>query len=248
MGPRGGLYLLDKSPPRIVRLNRRTGAQHVYATFPSGAVPNYAAWGPDRALYVTDYEGATVWRVPRGGGTPRPWLRGPALNGGPFGTTGIVLTADRRTFVIGQQSAAGLGAGNPSTGRLYTVTIQPDGSAGPVHLLWQSRPADGPDGFAIARSGHLYVACLPADQIVELGADGHELARFPSAPVAGLNGSSVPFDSPSSVRFRYRRLLIANQSYFTGSAAHQAILDVYAGEPGLPEYIPHRRRRHQHHG
>jgi hypothetical protein len=91
---RGRLVLLDKSPARVLTLDRRTGEQRDYARFPEGAVPNYSAWGPDGSLYVTDYEGATVWRVPPGGGTPEPWLQDPRLDGGPFGTTGLALAAE----------------------------------------------------------------------------------------------------------------------------------------------------------
>jgi hypothetical protein len=70
-----------------------------------------------------------------------------------------------------------------------------------------------------------------------IGPDGSERERFPAGP-DGPNGSPVPFDAPSSVRFLGTRLIVANQSYFTGDATHQAILDVEAGEKGLPEYIP----------
>ena len=89
--------------------------------------------------------------------------------------------------------------------------------------------------------------------------DGHEIERFPQVPFNGDNGSGVPFDTVSSAMFLGTRLMVANQSYFTGDATHQAILDVEAGEDGLPEYIPpapapprqqvvkHRKRRHRHH-
>lgn len=252
MGPGGRLYLLDKSPPRVIRLDRSTGAQKDFARFPDGAVPNYAAWGPDGALYVTDYEGGVIWRVPRNGGTPQRWLQAPALDGGPFGTTGIVLAADRHTFVIGQQSTAGLGAGNPSTGRLLKVPIGADGKPGTVTQLWESRPFDGPDGFAIARSGAIYVAALLSNQLVVVNPDGSERERFPSMPLTGANGSAVPFDSPSSVRFLGTRLMVANQAYVSGDATHQAILDVEAGEPGLAEYIPPKpkpkpKKKRRHH-
>jgi hypothetical protein len=40
------------------------------------------------------------------------------------------------------------------------------------------------------------------------------------------------------VRFLGTRLMVANQSYFNGDRTHQAVLDVEAGEPGLPELIP----------
>ncbi len=34
--------------------------------------------------------------------------------------------------------------------------------------------------------------------------------------------------------------MIANQSYLNGDPRHQAVLDVFVGEPGLPEMIPKR--------
>jgi hypothetical protein len=130
-----------------------------------------------------------------------------------------------------------MNAGNPATGRLFKVAIGPDGKPGPLTQLWESQPVDGPDGFAIAQSGNIYVALLAANQIGVVGPDGSEKERFPAGP-GGANGSPVPFDSPSSVRFLGTRLIVANQSYFTGDATHQAILDVESGEEGLPEYIP----------
>src|SRR5262245_35925622 len=51
----GRLVLLDKSPARALLLDPRTGEFSTYARFPDGSVPNYAAWGPGGALYVTDY-------------------------------------------------------------------------------------------------------------------------------------------------------------------------------------------------
>jgi sugar lactone lactonase YvrE len=248
MDHKGRLILLDKNPPRVVRLNRRTGAQALYARFPEGTVPNYAAWGRDGSLYVTDYESPKVWRVPRGGGKPKVWLTDPSLDGGPFGLTGIALAKDRRTLLIAQQSAAGLGAGNPSTGRISTVAIQPDGSPGPLTTLWESKPLDGPDGFAIARSGAIYIALLAANQIAVINPDGTEKERF-GAALTGDNGGPVPFDAPSSASFLGTRLMVANQSYVTGDATHQAILDVETGEPGLREYVwkprPKKRKRNR---
>ncbi|MEA2168962.1 MAG: hypothetical protein QOF76_2262, partial [Solirubrobacteraceae bacterium] len=219
MDRKGHLLLLDKSPPRVVRLTRKTGRQVDYARFPTGAVPNYAAWGPGGVLYVTDYEGATIWRIPRGGGTPEKWFTSPALDGGPFGTTGIAMAADHHTLVIGQQSAAGFGAGNPSTGRLYTLPIEPGGGPGPLTQLWESGLADGPDGLGIAQSGRIYVACLLTNQLVVVNPDGTEQTRFPAAGgvLPTSNGSAVPFDAPSSVRFLGTRLMVANQSYLTGT-------------------------------
>jgi hypothetical protein len=256
---RGRLLLLDRSPPRALLLNTRTGRFRRYATFadlapcapgqtgphcsPTGSddppVPDYAAWGRDGSLYVTDYLQAVIWRIPRGGGKARVWLADPRLDGGgQFGTTGIVTTRDRRRLLFAQQSSAGGGDGNPSTGKLYAVRIRRHHRPGPIRRLWESKPADGPDGFAIARSGHVYIALAGSNQIVEVGGDGAELQRFPTFPLSGDNGSTVPFDNPSSVMFLGRRLIVANQSFISGDASHQAILDVQAGERGLGEFIP----------
>jgi hypothetical protein len=233
------LVLLDKSPPRVLLLNMRNGRQRTYASFPAGAVPNYAAWGRDGSLYVTDYVEPVLWRIPPRGGKPAEWLRDPQLDGGgEFGETGIELLADHKTLMVGMQSEAGAGAGNPSSGRLLKVTIGADGKPGRLTQFWESRPFDGPDGFAVAKSGNVYVALLVSDQIGVIGPDGSEKERFPTLPVTGANGSPVTFDSPSNVQFLGRRIFVANQSYFQGSAADQAVLDVEVGEPGLKRLIP----------
>jgi sugar lactone lactonase YvrE len=237
---RGRLVLLDKAPARVLSLNTRRGKQRTYATFPSEAVPNYAAWGKRGELYVTDYTHATIWRVPPGGGEATAWLTDPQLNGLEFGTTGIVLGADRAHLLVGQQSSAGLGGGNPTTGKIYEVEIGADGNPGAISTVWESAPFDAPDGFAVGADGRIYVALLLANQIAVIGADGAEIERFPTSSGGGENGSAVPFDNPSSAMFLGRRLVVANQSYLNADPAHQAILDVWIGVRGAPELIPRR--------
>jgi sugar lactone lactonase YvrE len=260
---RGRLVLLDRSPARALLLNRHSGGFSRYSTFadlpacPGGQVqpgcsptlddlppsPNYGAWGPDGSLYVTDFHQGVVWRVPPGGGRATVWLSDRRLDGNEFGTTGIALRADRRTLLIGQGSSAGLGALNPTTGKLYTVEIRPGGRPGSLRQLWESRPTDLPDGFAIARSGRIYVPLAgTANQIAVVAPDGRELERFPRDSGSGSNGSEAPFDTPSSARFLGTRLIVANQS-FTGTRANQALLDVETRERGLAELIPGLRDR-----
>ena len=236
---RGRIVLLDKSPPRVLLLDRATGAQIPYAAFQPPTIPNYAAWGADGSLYVTDYELPILWRVPPGGGTPERWLEDARLDGGgEFGTTGLELGLDKGSLLVAQQSEAGGAAGNPTTGRLFRVPINPDGKPGQMTQLWESDPVDGPDGFDIAKSGNVYIANLASNQIVVIGPGGNEIERFPSAPGTGENGSSVPFDSPSSVSFLGTRAIVAQQSFFAGDPTRQAILDVETGEEGRPELIP----------
>lgn len=277
---RGDLVLLDRNPARALLLDTRTGAETLYARFPDlpvcppvgaptspcspalqdlRAMPDYAAWGPDGSLYVTDYQQAVIWRVPPHGGTPSVWLADRRLDGNMFGTAGIELAADRRTLLITQASEAGLGgvtsgslpslglgapglpgaAVNPASGALYAVTIGAGGRPGTLRSLWSSGPAEAPDGLAIARSGNVYIALSGvANQLVELSPRGSEITRFPASPGTGDNGSPVPFDTPSSAMFLGTRLIVANQAYLTGTTAHMAILDVETGERGLTPYIP----------
>jgi sugar lactone lactonase YvrE len=259
----GRLVLLDKAPARVILLDPRTGAQTTYSTFgdlptcgsppcspalrDETPMPDYGAWGADGSLYVTDYQQAVIWRVPPGGGPAQVWLADHRLDGDMFGTAGIALAADHRTLVISQGSSAGLMAGNPTTGRIYTVAIGDDGKPGDLKQLWESGPAEAPDGLAIARSGRIYVALVSpvADQLVAVAPDGKEVDRSPAT-----------FDAPSSVAFLGDSLIVADQSYVNGDPSHMQILDVAVGEPGIPELIPgrrasarpkaHKRKRHHH--
>jgi sugar lactone lactonase YvrE len=255
---RGRLLLLDRTSGRILRLDPSTGIQTQYARVPdlplcSAAaagtpcspalidqppMPDYAAWGPDGSLYVTDYQQAVIWRIPPGGGTPQVWLADRRLDGGPFGTACIVMSPDHRTLLFDQASNGGLGTLTPSTGKLYAVPIEAGGGPGALRQLWESGPGDAPDGCALSATGDIYIALVgAANQVVELDSSGHELTRFGQA-ATGSNSSPIPFDSPSGVAFLGTRLLIANQSYFAGTAANQVLLALETGEAGAPVYVP----------
>lgn len=253
---RGRLVLLEKSTARVLLLDVDTGRFRRYATLPDlpictpgqqggcspnltdkPAIPNFAAWGRHGELYVTDYGQAVIWRVPPGGGAPRVWLADRRLDGVELGTTGLLLAPNRRALLVAQQTSAGLGEANPTTGRLYRIPIR-DGRPGRMRSLWESRPGDLPDGFGVAESGRIYLANAgPSQQLVVIDPDGTEVERFPQLPGTGENGSPVPFDTPSSATFEGRRVLVANQS-FLGNRDHHAVLDVWVGERGAPVFIP----------
>jgi DNA-binding beta-propeller fold protein YncE len=256
----GKLYLLDQQPPRVLTFDPHTGEQSTYATFsdvpscpPGGAAatdcsdtvmdnppePDYAAWGPDGSLYVTDYTQGLIWRVPPGGGEAKVWFTDPQLDGTEFGPAGIVLMPDHKTVLLDTSAGGATSVGNPTTGKLYTLPIGDDGSPGQLKQLWESGPAQAPDGFALAQSGNVYVALVGpgTNQLVEISPSGEELGRTPATPLDNQM-LSVPFDEPSSVQFDGDRMIVTNDAYFSGDETHWVLYDVWAGEPGAPVYVP----------
>ncbi len=255
----GELILLDKTSGRIIRLNPASGRQSLYSRVPDlptcttsphrpcspatqdlAPMPDYAAWGPDGSLYVTDYQQAVIWRIPPGGGKARIWLASHKLDGNMFGTACILLMPNHHTLLFDQASNGGVTGGgtSPSTGKLYEVPIKGNGKPGRLKQLWQSGPADAPDGCVLSRAGHIYIALAGAsNQLVELNARGHQLARF-GQPDSGANGSSVPFDTPSGLAWHGSELIIANQAYLDQNTANMALLSLATGERGLATYVP----------
>jgi sugar lactone lactonase YvrE len=258
----GLLYLLDQDPPRVVTLDPRTGKQATYATFrdvqpcvpgmtpadcgdtvmDNPPEPDYAAWGTDGGMYVTDYTQGLIWRVPADGGTAHVWFTDPRLDGSLFGPAGLVMMPDRRTLML-STSAGGATSPDATTGELYKLPILPNGRPGALKKLWESGPTEAPDGFALARSGNVYMALVGPDvnQLVVISPTGKELTRFPKDN-SGDNGSSVPFDEPSSVQFDGQRLIVTNLAFISGDESHFVIFDVFAGEPGAPVFIPGLKR------
>ena len=232
----GQLVLLETSRAAVLTLDLASGRFRTVARLPEGSVPNYAAWGPGPALYVTDYARGTIWKVLVTGRVVR-WFSSEALEGiGGFGTTGIAFRPGHRDLLVTQQTAAGL---LPLNGHLYSIPVRGDGRPGRLRTLWTSRPAELPDGFGIGRSGHIYVALAGLSaQLVELSGTGRELDRFPDAPLTGDNGSRIPFDTPCNATFHGTRVLVANQSAIFGRTDHQAILSVEVGERGRAPYLP----------
>ena len=254
----GLLYALDRSAdPRVLVIDPATREQRVYATFrdvpPCGpapgtrgedcsdtrqdgpAGPDYATFSPTGELYVSDIDQGLIWKVPKGGGPASVWLTDARLES-VYGPNGIQFMADGRTLLFAN-TASNPGAGNASTGRLYTVPVQPDGSPGPLTQVWESRPLDAPDGIAIAQSGNVYVALAGSSQVLVLSPRFQELARTPRDPAAN-ESEEIPLDGPGSLAFLGERVLVSNHSPIRGDPQSWAILDVFAGEPGLALHYP----------
>jgi len=244
---RGTLYVVDRAPARVLRVDPVSGAQSTYAEIPDlpscGATPcepgpdqvpwpNGAAFTGDGTLYVADFAQATIFRVPRGGGAAQVWLQDDRFIS-PFGLNSVAVDAVGRllftttTELTPQPSGTGAGQGG-----LRRVPIDSTGAPGAVEDVWTARPGEGPDGLAVAASGAVYVTTLITNQVVALTADGTETARYPADPAANL-ALEVPVDNPASIRFTGTRLLITNLSFFRSDPASYAVLDLEVGETGL---------------
>jgi sugar lactone lactonase YvrE len=252
----GTLYALDQSPQRVITLDPGTGRQSEYARFrdvPSCAasapgrecsrsvadfqgLPDFSAFGPDGSLYVTDFEQALIWRVPKGGGRPEIWLTDPRFDTGQFGISGIQFAADGRSLLVATFGSLGLATATVN-GKLYRVPVHADGTPGELSEFWQGQPLDFPDGLAIAQSGAVYVALSRSNQLVKLSPEGKELTRIPATEIDNQL-MEVPFDTPEGVTFDGSRLLVANNSFVLADQAHSVIFDVFAGEPGLAPFRP----------
>lgn len=252
---RGDLYVLDHDPSRLLRLDVRTGRVSTYATFadlprcavaPGGpcsdtatdlaAFGNSLVFAPDGTAYVTDLQQATVWRVPPGGGPAQVWLTDRRLDSN-LGPNGIALRPGDRTLVLAMTAPLpGLDGATLPTGKLYEVDLQPDGGPGPLQTLWEARPGDFPDGFALGASSNAYVALAGGNGLAVVSPGGVELRRF-TAPGRDARGE-VPWDAPASVAFTGTRVLVTNQSFVAEDPTHWAVLDVEVGEPGQPLHLP----------
>jgi sugar lactone lactonase YvrE len=255
----GMLYALDRIPARVLRIDPITGRQETYATFrdlpPCGRsggghdcsatvsdLPPFVdslVFAPNGDLYATDLQQDVIWRIPRGGGQAQVFFADPRLES-PMGPNGMQFLPDGRTLLFAVTGALPQGPPDSSSGKLYALPVEPGPRAGTLRPFWQSRPADGPDGVVVGQSGRVYVALAGANQLVELSPAGTELARVPS-PAENLQrqaNGQVPFDNPASVSFEGERILVTNQSYLTGNSANWAVFDVFAGEPGLPLFLP----------
>ena len=143
-------------------LDLRTGEQTDYATLPRRArSPTTPPGARTAASTSPTTAGRSSGACRPAAARRRSWLRDARLDGGEFGTTGLELRAD-------QPDAARRG---PERRRAApAATRRPGGSsacrsaptAGPARCrqLWESQPADGPDGFGDRPVGpHLHRHC-----------------------------------------------------------------------------------------
>lgn len=255
---KGDLYILDRDPARVIRLNPKTGQQTTYATFRdvqpcvngqpqqncSGesenreAFPDDLVFAPDGTLYVTDIQQALIWRIPPGGGKAEIWYTHPDLDS-IFGPNGIRFADNGKTLIFAQ-TLHGITDPNEmfnGAGRLYKITIQPDGSPGKRTLLWEGKIGEAPDGFAISKSGNIYMALALPGALLVLSPDGKEILRTPATPEENEK-LPIPYNTPANVAFFGKQVLVTNQAFLGGPPEHQVVFKVNVNEEGKKLFRP----------
>ena len=250
----GRLYVTDYSPPRVLRIDLRSGAQSTYATIPdlplcppAGIVapqgcdngipagpradaqpwPDGLAFLRDGTLLVTDLGQGTIFSVANGGGAGRVWLQGAELRS-TFGPNQPVVTPAGDLLLDVTASTVPAIAGR---GVLYRIPLH-GGQPGPLTQVYTTMPGEGPDGFAVGRSGRVYLPTLVTNRIAVVAPDGTEVASLTDGQL----------DSPSSVTFVGTDILVTNLTYFTNNAAHDLVLRMPAGDRGIAALRPRIRR------
>jgi len=102
---------------------------------------NDFAFGPDRALYITDTSTGRIYKLQTGASTAELYLEHQLLRG-----------VDGITFLNGT-----LYVNNVFTGKLYCIPVAADGKPGQPVEISTDQPLKGPDGMRAA-NGKLFVA------------------------------------------------------------------------------------------
>jgi sugar lactone lactonase YvrE len=222
----GRLYVID-TQQGVLRLDLETGEQEHYApplplivpgSFP---LPNELVFDDAGWLYITDSFQGTLWRIPPGGGAPRPWFQAPELLTGPFrfGPNGARLSPSRTElwFV------------HSESGILYALPLVDQPRLSDLRRVYQFAPGNVPDGMAFGKSGRLYVALAQAHQVAVLDFTANGVVE------SRLGGTEAPWEAPASVAFTHEgSVLVTNHALFTGNPEHFLLLDLFVGEQGLP--------------
>ena len=181
----GGVFSANPEARGVWKFDRKTGAAERIKGTENIALPNAIDFDEDGKMYVTNSILGAVWRVPTDG-TVEKWIVDPLLAGNkklgfpfPVGANGIVVR-DRMVYV-----------GVTETGKIVTVPINSDGSAGPASVFAEVAGAVI-DGIAFDARGDVYFADFVADAIVKVSADG----KFDKIASAGDG-----LDAPASLIF-----------------------------------------------
>jgi len=248
----GRLYVLN-TQLGTYRVDPETGEQESYSTpFPNlpacvpilvgppcsptpadlPPLPNDIAFAPNGDAYVTDSMQATIWRIPKGGGTPQIWFQDSRFASPYIGVNGLRLNP------AGTHVYVSVTVDLLARASIYKLALVAKPAANQLTLFHRFAVGDLPDGFAFGATGDLYVAMAsPTTAGVSiLRPDGTVRARL-----ANPQGSLLaPYDGPANIAFDGAgRILLSNHAPVTGLVLRTfSIVDTDVQDTGAPLFEP----------
>ncbi|HWC32667.1 MAG TPA: SMP-30/gluconolactonase/LRE family protein [Actinomycetota bacterium] len=205
------LFVCDLKHAAVFRLDVASRRIERFADgAPAGRfrVPNYPAFGPDGALYVSDSHefrapGPGIWRVDPDG-SARLWY----ADSVDF-ANGLAFSRDGRHVYVAETF------GNA----VFRLPVLDDGSPGDREEV-ASLPGAWPDGLAFDTSGNVYVGCYEPSQILRIDPTGDVRLLYREM-------SAHTLAHPTNIAFRGSTLFTANLGRW-----HVTAIDV--GMEGAP--------------
>ena len=234
----GGLYALDASTSRVIRIDLATGDQANVARIPdvpacspadqagmcelsprdSAPVPKAAAFDGAGNLFVADTAQGIVWKVTPAGAVSL-WDKSVDFVGPTgAGPAGLAFDGKGQLVLVVSASLVGL------TGAVYVIPVDKAGAPGNHTRLWQSSPDDAPTGLALGSSGKIYVTTTGSDALIVLNPEGSVLRTVTAAA----------FDTPTGIAFRGQSVLITNPSATNNDPSHWTVVRAPVQEAGVP--------------
>jgi sugar lactone lactonase YvrE len=234
----GGLYALDASTARVIRIDLATGDQVNVARIPdvppcspadqaggcelsprdSAPIPKAAAFDGVGNLFVADTAQGIVWKVTPAGAVLL-WDKSVDFVGPTgAGPAGLAFDGKGQLVLVVSASLVGL------TGAVYVIPVDKTGAPGGHTRLWQSNPDDTPTGLALGSSGKIYVTSTGTNALVVLNPDGSVVRTVTAAA----------FDTPTGIAFRGQSVLITNPSATNNDPSHWTVVRAPVKEAGVP--------------
>ena len=222
----GDLLVCDLGKSQVLKVDPQSGAASVFASIPGSGGPNALAFDAAGNVYVSDSFQATIWRTPKTGGAPTPWVVDPLLaipgdpaNGTqdfpPFGANGLAFNGNASAMFVA----------NTSTDRVIRIPLPsgPSGTPGKPEVFVNS--INGADGLVIDADDNLWVAANQADEIVVVDPTGRAIAKLGDFDGIDRQGAPIGLLFPASP------VIVGGFVYVTNLS-----LDLH-GSFGLPQAV-----------
>jgi sugar lactone lactonase YvrE len=194
VGPDGCVYNVSTSlDPAVVgafvwRICEPGEVEQFAALDPTGG-PNDLAFDDEGRLLVTDPILGRIWRVDADG-QASVWLDDPLLQGDPANPA-LQFSRQGVNGIAFDERGRHLYVGNLDYGRILSIRIRRDGSAGALRVFAESPLLRGADGIAFDEQRTLYVSVGAQDQLVSVSRQG----------VVSLVAQGDLLNGPASVAF-----------------------------------------------